>query len=81
MNAKNVIILAHSIGGVYAFQVRDKVKNLKAFVGIEPTDREIILNPPQEKAYLKRNKNETISEKFIHQKIFVNCNNNLNTFV
>ena len=53
MNAKNVIILAHSIGGVYAFQVRDKVKNLKAFVGIEPTDREIILNPPQEKAYLK----------------------------
>ncbi len=70
LNAKNVIILAHSIGGVYAFQVRDKVKNLKAFVGIEPTDREIILNPPQEKAYLKRNKNETISEKFIHQKIF-----------
>ena len=70
MNAKNVIILAHSIGGVYAFQVRDKVKNLKAFVGIEPTDREIILNPPQEKAYLERNKNETISEKFIHQKIF-----------
>ena len=68
LNAKNVIILAHSIGGVYAFQVRDKVKNLKAFVGIEPTDREIILNPPQEKAYLERNKN-------------VNCNNNLNTFV
>lgn len=71
MNAKNVIILAHSIGGVYAFQVRDKVKNLKAFVGIEPTDREIILNPPQEKAYLERNKNETISEKFIHQKYLI----------
>ena len=79
LNAKNVIILAHSIGGVYAFQVRDKVKNLKAFVGIEPTDREIILNPPQEKAYLERNKNETISEKFIHQKIFADCKIKLNT--
>ncbi len=56
-NAKKVIILAHSIGGVYAMQMKDKINNLKAFVGIEPTTREIMLNPPKEPAYIEKNKN------------------------
>lgn len=55
--AKRVIILAHSIGGVYAMQMKDKINNLKAFVGIEPTTREIILNPPKEAAYIEKSKN------------------------
>ena len=29
-------------------QMKDKINNLKAFVGIEPTTREIILNPPKD---------------------------------
>ncbi|CAM2808119.1 alpha/beta hydrolase [Lactobacillus crispatus] len=56
-NAKKVIILAHSIGGVYAMQMKYKINNLKAFVGIEPTTREIMLNPPKEPAYIEKNKN------------------------
>lgn len=55
--AKRVIILVHSIGGVYAMQMKDKINNLKAFVGIEPTTREIILNPPRESAYIEKSKN------------------------
>ena len=50
--AEKVVILAHSIGGVYAMQMKDKINNLKAFVGIEPTTREIMLNPPKEPAYM-----------------------------
>lgn len=57
--AEKVIILAHSIGGVYAMQMKDKINNLKAFVGIEPTTREIMLNPPKEPAYIEKNKNMT----------------------
>ncbi|MDF7637866.1 alpha/beta hydrolase [Lactobacillus sp. ESL0791] len=67
-NAERVIIVAHSLGGVYAFQMRNKVKNLSALVEIEPTTREIILNPPQEKSYLEK-KNAAVSEEFIHNKI------------
>lgn len=74
---KKVIILAHSIGGVYAMQMKDKINNLKAFVGIEPTTREIMLNPPKEPAYIEKNKNmaklqekklKLILEKFLLQK-------------
>lgn len=54
--AKRVIILAHSIGGVYMMPMKDKINNLKAFVGIEPTTREIILNPPKEAAYIEKSK-------------------------
>lgn len=54
--AKRIIILAHSIGGVYAMHMKDKINNLKAFVGIEPTTREIILNPPKETAYIEKSK-------------------------
>lgn len=52
--AKRVIILAHSIGGVYAMQMKDKINNLKAFVGIEPTTREIILNRLKKQHILKK---------------------------
>lgn len=62
--AEKVIILAHSIGGVYAMQIKDKINNLKAFVGIEPTTREVILNPPKDPAYTEKNKNiEKLQEK------------------
>lgn len=54
--AEKVIILAHSIDGVYAMQMKDKINNLKAFVGIEPTTREIMLNSPKEPAYIEKNK-------------------------
>ena len=37
-------------------QMKDKINNLKAFVGIEPTTREIILNPPKDPAYIEKNK-------------------------
>ncbi len=33
------------------------INDLKAFVGIEPTTREIMLNPPKEPAYIEKNKN------------------------
>lgn len=56
LGAEKIIILAHSIGGVYALQMKDKVKNLKAFIGIEPTTREIILNPPKDAAYIENSK-------------------------
>lgn len=63
--AKNVILVSHSLGGVYAFQMQQKVKHLTAFIGIEPTTREIILNTPQTEAYRNRprNTNEFLAEK------------------
>ena len=69
-NAAKVIIVAHSIGGVYAFQMQAKVKNLRALILIEPTTREIILNPPREQGYLNQEKQERNAEQFIHDKIF-----------
>lgn len=69
-NAEQVIIVAHSIGGVYAFQMQAKVKNLRALILIEPTTREIILNPPKEQGYLDQEKQEHNAEQFIHDQIF-----------
>ena len=74
--AEKVVILAHSIGGVYAMQMKDKINNLKAFVGIEPTTREIMLNPPKEPLILRKIKTwqnfkkklKLILEKFLLQK-------------
>ncbi|WP_308554746.1 alpha/beta hydrolase [uncultured Lactobacillus sp.] len=57
LKAKEVIILAHSIGGVYAMQMQNKINNLKAFIGIEPTTREVILNPPKDPIYVEKSKN------------------------
>lgn len=54
--AKQVIVVAHSIGGVYAFHLQNTIKNLKAIIAIEPTTREIILNPPKEEEYLAHEK-------------------------
>ena len=46
--------------GVYF--MKDKINNLKAFVGIEPTTREIMLNPPKEPVYIEKNKNMDYSK-------------------
>lgn len=51
INAKQVIIVAHSMGGIYALQMLDKVKHVIGFLGIEPTTREIIANPPKTQEY------------------------------
>lgn len=67
--AEKVVILAHSIGGVYALQMKDKVNNLKAFIGIEPTTREIILNPPKEQKYLEKQKSMNNLEKLIRDAV------------
>ncbi len=54
--AKRVIIVAHSIGGIYALHMQGEISNLQAFVGIEPTTQEVILNPPKNEEYAKNNK-------------------------
>ncbi|MDN6900430.1 alpha/beta fold hydrolase [Oenococcus sicerae] len=58
--AKQVIVVAHSIAGVYALALSQKLSNLAAFIGIEPTTREIITNPPRDPEYVKA------AEKFKH---------------
>lgn len=60
--AKQVVIVAHSIGGVYAMQMKDLVNNLIAFVGIEPTTREIVLNPLEDPSYIEKSQ-EDLEEK------------------
>lgn len=65
---KQVIVVAHSIGGVYAFHLQNAIKNLKAIIAIEPTTREIILNPPKEEEYVAHEKNDGGVE-FIKNKI------------
>lgn len=67
-NAKKVILVAHSIGGVYAFHLQNKIKNLAAIVAIEPTTRQIILNPPKSREYLSHEENNSVD--FIHDKIY-----------
>lgn len=54
VESREVIVVAHSIGGVYASYLLKEIKNLKGFLGIEPTTREIILNPPQTSQYQKK---------------------------
>lgn len=68
--AKKVIIVAHSIGGIYALHMQNNLNHLHAFVGIEPTTREIILNPPKTEAYAKNSK----SAAEIKQLILTNLN-------
>lgn len=68
-DAKKVILVAHSIGGVYAFHLQNKIKNLAAIIAIEPTTRQIILNPPKSKAYLDH-ENVGDSVEFIRNKIY-----------
>lgn len=55
INAKNsvrVILVGHSIAGIYALLLADKINNLAGFVGIEPTTREVINHAPQTPEYL-----------------------------
>ncbi|MBO3091128.1 alpha/beta hydrolase [Schleiferilactobacillus harbinensis] len=49
--AAGVILVAHSLGGVYALVMAEQLKNVAGFVGIELTTREIVLNPPQTAPY------------------------------
>jgi pimeloyl-ACP methyl ester carboxylesterase len=49
--AAGVILVAHSLGGVYALVMAEQLKNVAGFVGIEPTTQEIVLNPPQTAPY------------------------------
>lgn len=49
--APHVFLVAHSLGGIYAAELSPFIQNLRGFIGIEPTTREIILNPPQTAAY------------------------------
>lgn len=64
--AQRVILVAHSIGGVYAYYLQHQVVNLAAIIGIEPTTREVILNPPAEYAAYAQGKD---SVEFIHAQI------------
>ncbi|KRN26874.1 hypothetical protein IV36_GL001453 [Liquorilactobacillus mali] len=54
--AKKVIIVAHSMGGILALPIANRIKNFNGFIGIEPTTREIFFNPPQEKGYVEQAK-------------------------
>lgn len=72
-NANSIIIVAHSIGGVYAFQMQNQIHNLKAIISIEPTTREIIMNPPKDEIYIQKQKEVATVESRIRediQKIF-----------
>lgn len=68
-NAKKVILVAHSIGGVYAFHLQNEIENLVAIIAIEPATRQIILNPPKSKEYLEHEKVGN-SVDFIRNKIY-----------
>ncbi|WP_257607426.1 alpha/beta hydrolase [Weissella sagaensis] len=49
--AKQVILVVHSLGGFYALVIAQNIQNLMGFIGIEPTTKEILLNPPDNAAY------------------------------
>ncbi|GBG93579.1 alpha/beta hydrolase [Ligilactobacillus salitolerans] len=49
--AQRILLVAHSLGGVYALHIAQKLNNLIGFVGIEPMTREIILDPPHSGGY------------------------------
>ncbi len=48
----SIILVAHSIGGLYALELFNRLRHMAAFVGIEPTTREIINHPPKTQAYI-----------------------------
>lgn len=70
LNASGVIIVAHSFGVVYAMYLKDMINNVKAFVGIEPTTREIMTNPPREEAYLELEENADEVQQQVMTKLF-----------
>ncbi|MFD1465059.1 alpha/beta fold hydrolase [Lapidilactobacillus mulanensis] len=58
-DTEKVILVAHSIGGVYALLMTDQIENLTRFVGIEPTTREIVLDPPSTPGYEAEDSDQT----------------------
>lgn len=72
--SSQVIVVAHSIGGVYALHMLKNINNVKGLIAIEPTTREIVLNPPNTgtyKAMQELDKSATPEEKqnFIKNKV------------
>lgn len=51
--AKQIILVGHSLGGLYALHIVQQLENVIGFVGIEPLNRESVLNPPHGSAYRK----------------------------
>ncbi|MFT8478056.1 MAG: alpha/beta hydrolase [Liquorilactobacillus sp.] len=63
-NAQKIIIVAHSMGGILALPIADRINNFSGFIGLEPTTREIIFNPSKEKTYIaQKNKFEIMTEE------------------
>ncbi|AUJ29681.1 alpha/beta fold hydrolase [Liquorilactobacillus hordei] len=63
-DAQKVIIVAHSMGGILALPIADRINNFAGFIGLEPTTREIIFNPSKEKTYIEqKNKFESMTEE------------------
>lgn len=52
LHPKRIIIVAHSIGGIYAIRLANKLSNVTDFIGIEPTTKEIVTNPPKKSSYI-----------------------------
>ncbi|WP_080488309.1 hypothetical protein [Oenococcus oeni] len=72
----SIIIVTHSIGGVYALELFHRLMRITAFVGIEPTTREIINNPPKTRAYIDAaKKHDAMGQdgfiQYIHKKLFL----------
>lgn len=71
LNPKHLIIVAHSIGGIFALRLAQKLDSVIGFLGIEPTTKEILVNSPKSKKYLKKmteysNKSDEEIEFMIH---------------
>ena len=56
LNPKKIIIVAHSLGGIFARLVASKLTNVTGFVGIEPTTLEILSGIPDTPEYQVKNK-------------------------
>ncbi|WP_281828528.1 alpha/beta fold hydrolase [Lactobacillus amylolyticus] len=55
-NPKKIIMVAHSLGGIYARLVAAKLTKVTGFVGIEPTTLEILSGIPDTPEYQAKNK-------------------------
>lgn len=51
--AKQIILVGHSLGGLYALHIVKQLDNVIGFIGIEPLNSESVLNPPHGPAYRK----------------------------
>lgn len=57
-HAGSIILVAHSIGGIYALLLTELIPNIRGIVGIEPTTQEIMFNPPTTAEYQQAAKME-----------------------